>query len=35
MIANVRIKFKVNAIENACLVARAIQLMTHSEFAEG
>jgi hypothetical protein len=35
VIGNVRIKFKVNAIENACLVARAIQLMTHSEFAEG
>lgn len=26
---------KVNAIENACLVARARQLITHSEFAEG
>ena len=35
MIANVRIKFKVNAIENACLVARAIQLMIHGEFAQG
>ena len=30
-----RIGFKVNVIENACLVARAIQLMTHSEFADG
>ena len=31
----IRIRFKVNVIENACLVARAIQLMTHSEFADG
>ena len=30
-----RIGFKVNVIENACLVARAIQLMTHSELADG
>jgi hypothetical protein len=35
VVGNVRIRFKVNAIENACLVARAIQLMTHGEFAEG
>ena len=35
MVSKVRIKFKVNVIENACLVARATQLMTHSEFAEG
>ena len=34
-VAKVRIRFKVNVIENACLVARAIQLMTHSEFADG
>jgi hypothetical protein len=35
VVGNVRIRFKINAIENACLVARAIQLITHSEFAEG
>ena len=35
MVGKVRIRFKVNVIEDACLVARAIQLMTHSEFAEG
>ncbi len=35
MVGNVRIRFKVNAIENACLVARAVRLMTHNEFAEG
>jgi hypothetical protein len=34
VVGNVRIS-KVNAIENACLVARARQLITHSEFAEG
>ena len=35
MVGKVRIRFKVNVIDNACLVARATQLMTHSEFAEG
>jgi hypothetical protein len=35
VVGKVRIKFKINVIENACLVARAIQLMTRSEFAEG
>jgi hypothetical protein len=35
VVGNVRIRFKVNAIENACLVARAIRLMTHNEFTEG
>ena len=35
MVSKVRIKFKVNVIENARLVARAIQLMTYSDFAEG
>lgn len=35
MVGKIRIKFKVNVIENACLIARAIQLMTHGEFAEG
>ena len=34
VVGNVSIS-KVNAIENACLVARARQLITHSEFAEG
>jgi uncharacterized Ntn-hydrolase superfamily protein len=35
VVGKVRIRFKINVIEDACLVARAIQLMTHSEFAEG
>ena len=35
MVGKVRIRFKVNVIEDACLVVRAIQLITHSEFAEG
>ena len=35
MVGKIRIRFKVNVIENACLVARARQLITHSEFAEG
>lgn len=35
MVGKVRIRFKVNAIENACLVARAVRLMTNNEFAEG
>ena len=35
MVGKIRIRFKVNVIENARLVARAIQLMTHGEFAEG
>jgi len=35
MIGKVKIKFKVNVIENACLVARARHLMTHGKFAEG
>ena len=34
-VAKVRIRFKVNVIENACLVARAVHLMTHNGFAEG
>jgi esterase/lipase superfamily enzyme len=35
MIGKVRIKFKIEVIDNACLVARAAHLMTHGEFAEG
>jgi hypothetical protein len=35
VVGNVRIRFKVNATENDCFVARAIRLMTHNEFAEG
>jgi hypothetical protein len=35
MVGKVRIRFKVNVIENACLIARAIHLMTHDEFAAG
>ena len=35
MVGKVRIRFKVNVIENACLIARAIHLMTHNEFAAG
>ncbi len=31
----VRIKFKVDVLDNACLAARAVDLMTHSQFAEG
>jgi hypothetical protein len=35
VVGKVRIRFKVDAIENACLVARAVRLMTNNEFAEG
>jgi len=35
VVGNVRTRFKVNAIESPSLVARAIRLMTHNEFAEG
>lgn len=35
MVSNGRIKFKVSVIENACLVARAVHLMTNNEFSEG
>jgi esterase/lipase superfamily enzyme len=35
VVGKLRVRFKVNVIEVACLVVRAIQLMTHSEFAEG
>ena len=35
MVGKVRIGFKVNVVENACLIARAIQLMTHSDVADG
>jgi hypothetical protein len=35
MVSNVRIRFKVNVIENACLVVRARHLMTDGKFAEG
>jgi hypothetical protein len=35
MVGKVRIKFKIEIIDNACLVARAAHLMTHGEFAEG
>ena len=35
MVGKVRIRFKVNVIENACLIARAIHLMTHNEVAAG
>jgi esterase/lipase superfamily enzyme len=35
MMGKVRIKFKIEVIDNACLVARAAHLMTHGEFAEG
>ena len=31
----IKIKFKVNVIDNACRVARTIHLMTNSRFAEG
>ncbi len=35
MAGKVRIKFKSDVLENACLVARAVHQMTHSQFAEG
>ncbi len=35
MVGKVRIKFKVDVLENACLVIRAVHLMTHSQFAQG
>ena len=35
MIGKIKIKFKVNVIENACVVARARYLMTHDKFPEG
>jgi len=35
MFGKVRIKFKVNVIDNACLVSRATHLITHGKFAEG
>jgi hypothetical protein len=35
VVGKVGMRFKVNVIENARLVARAIHLMTHSGFAEG
>ena len=34
MVGKLRIKFKIEAIDNACLLARAAHLMTHGEFAE-
>jgi len=33
MVGKVRIKFKIEVIDNACLVVRAAHLMTHGEFA--
>ncbi len=35
MVGKVRIKFKIEVIDNACLVARAAHLMTHGELTEG
>jgi hypothetical protein len=35
VVTKVNIKFKVSVIENACLVARAVHLMTNNEFSEG
>ncbi len=35
MPGKVRIRFKVDVLDNACLVTRAVHLMTHSQFAEG
>src|SRR5215469_5246373 len=35
MVGKLRIKFKIEVIDNACLVAHAAHLMTHGEFAEG
>ena len=33
--SKVRIRFKVSVIENACLVGRAVDLMTNDRFLEG
>ena len=33
--SKVRIRFKVSVIENACVVARAVDLMTNDRFLEG
>ena len=33
--SKVRVRFKVGVIENACLVARAVRLMTNDRFPEG
>jgi hypothetical protein len=35
VVSKLRIKFKLSVIENACLVARAIDLMTNDRFPEG
>ena len=35
VVSKLRIKFKLSVIENACLVARAIHLMTNDRFPEG
>ena len=35
MIGKVRIKFKIEVIDNACLVGRAVDLMTNDRFLEG
>jgi hypothetical protein len=35
VVSKLRIKFKLSVIENACLVARAIHLMTNDGFPEG
>ena len=35
MIGKVKIKFKFDVVENACVVARARHLMTNDKFAEG
>jgi esterase/lipase superfamily enzyme len=35
MVSKVKIKFRVNVVENACVIARARHLMTSDKFAEG
>jgi hypothetical protein len=35
MVGKVRIRFKPSVIEDACVVARAMHLMTNSRFSEG
>jgi hypothetical protein len=35
MVGKVKIKFKVDAVEDACVVVRARHLMTNGKFAEG
>lgn len=35
MVGKIRVRFKASVIEDACVVARAINLMTNNRFADG